>query len=244
MKRRVKREPDPVVEVCPIQRIMEALAGDLHAHCRYTQRGKSTESRINLLLKGKRRFTVDPSQWYHWMKESSSRMKDLQAQYPDHSIIADITYIRLRKRFAYVAIVMDLHSGTIIGFDLSMSLAAEGCIRALKMAIERIAEDRRIIHYSDRGIQYRCREYVQIIEEERNGTMRITANGNIYEQAIAERINDVLGTEFSLNRDFDNLKQARKFIAAAIRLYNGNRRQKSIGIKSQWDNFSENEQAA
>jgi putative transposase len=244
MKSQVKRQPDPVIGVCPHQRICEGLAINFQAHSRFMQRGKTTESRMSFLLKRKKRFAADTSQWHDWMKKSTSRVKDLQPQYPDHSIIADITYIRLRKGFAYLAIVTDLHSGKIIGFDLSMSLAAEGCIRALKMALVGIPKDHPIIHHSDRGIQYRCREYRQIIEGERNGMMRITANGNIYGQAIAERVNSVLETEFSLNWDYENLNQAKKFVTAAIRIYNDYRPHNREGKQLWTEKFSENGQAA
>ena len=240
MKRRVNGEPEPVIEGCPFHRISERLARMLQAHSQFIQRGKSTENQMSFLLEGKSRFAVDTSQVCDWMKK---RIKDLQPQYPADSIFADIIYIHLRKGFAYLAIVADLHTGRIIGFDLSMSLAAEGCIRALTMALAGIAKDRQIIHYSDRGIQYRCHEYVKLIEE-RNGTMRITTNGKVYARAMDERVNGILKTEFSLDRDFENLKQAKKFIAAVIRINNKNRRQKNLGVKPRPDHFSKNEQAA
>jgi putative transposase len=198
---------------------------------------------MGYLLKRKKRFVVYTTMSRHWMKKYSNLIKDLQPQYPGHIIVSDITYMRLKKGFAYLALVTDLYSRKIIGFDLSMSLAAEGCIRALKMALAELPADQLVIHHSDGGVQYCCSDYVKIIEG-REGKMSMTTNGNVYENAVAERVNGILKSEFYLNRDFENLKQATKAVAEAIRTYNEYRPHNSIGKKTPLQKFSQYAKAA
>ena len=244
MKSREKRQSDPVNGGCPLQRICEELAINIETDSKFIDGRKDAEHRINLLLKRKKRFTADTSQWHHWMKKSSSRIKDLQPQYPDHRIIADSAYIRLRKGFAYLSIVTDVYSQKIAGFDLSLRFGSDGCIRALKMALAGIPKDEAIIHHSDRGIQYRCHEYVQMIEEERNGKTSLITSGNAYEKTLAEHVKSVLKRGYSLNREFESFNQAKNAVTEAIRIYNEYRPHNSEGKELESEKYSESEQAA
>ena len=230
MKSREKRQSDPVNGGCPLQRICEELAINIETDSKFIDGRKDAEHRINLLLKRKKRY--------------ASRIKDLHPQYAEHSIVADITYIRLRKGFAYLAIITEVHSQKIAGFDMSMSLAAEGCIRALKMALAGIPKDEAIIHHSDRGIQYRCHEYVQMIEEERNGKTSLITSGNAYEKTLAEHVKSVLKRGYSLNREFESFNQAKNAVTEAIRIYNEYRPHNSEGKELESEKYSESEQAA
>jgi putative transposase len=198
---------------------------------------------MGFLIRRKKRYVVYTTQSRHWMKKYSNLIKDLQPQYPGHVIVADITYIRLRKGFAYLALITDLYSRKIIGFDLSMSLAAEGCIRALKMALCELPPHHLIIHHSDGGVQYCCSDYVKIIEA-RGGKMSMTTNGNVYENAVAERVNGILKAEFYLNQEFESLKGAKKAVAEAIRIYNEYRPHNSIGKMTPSGKYSQYEVAA
>jgi transposase InsO family protein len=198
---------------------------------------------MGFLIKRKKRFVVYTTQSRHWMKKYTNLIKELQPQYPGHIIVADITYIRLRKGFAYLAIITDLYSRKIIGFDLSMSLAAEGCIRALKMALSELPVNRLIIHHSDGGVQYCCSDYVKIIET-RGGMMSMTTNGNVYENAVAERVNGILKGEFYLNREFESLKGAKKAVAEAIQIYNEYRPHNSLGKMTPSGKYSQYNEAA
>lgn len=245
MKSRVQRQLDPLFGVSPLQEhIREELAMKRDAHSKFIPEGKVTENRMGIHQKRKNLFATDTTQSRHRMKRSTSMILDLQPQNPVHIIVADIAYIRLRKGFAYLAIVTDLHTGKIIGFDLSMSLAVAGCIRALKMALAVIPKTDPIIHHSDRGIQYRSRKYVEIIEGEGNGATSTTPDGNAYENALAEHVNNALKRECSLHRKFESFRQAKTVVTKAIWMYNEYHPHKSEGKDNETEKNSENGQAA
>jgi putative transposase len=77
--------------------------------------------------------------------------------------VADITYIRLRTEFVYLAVVLDAWSRKVVGWALGRSLAAQLTVAALKQAIAQRQPLPGLVHHSDRGSQYACREYVSLL---------------------------------------------------------------------------------
>lgn len=74
---------------------------------------------------------------------------------PNQVWVSDITYIRTVKGFCYLALITDMYSRKIVGYDLiSDSLELKGCVRALNKAIYQAKETKGLIHHSDRGMQY------------------------------------------------------------------------------------------
>ena len=123
-------------------------------------------------------------------------LEGTRVERPDQVWVTDITYIRTEQGFLYLALVTDLYSRTIIGYDLSCSLAADGVIRALKMAIKRSPRTLEgLIHHSDHGIQYSCKPYQAILKE--HGILCSMGEvGNCYDNAVAERVNGILKLEY------------------------------------------------
>ena len=82
----------------------------------------------------------------------------------DQLWVADITYVRLREQFAFLAIVLDAYSRRVIGWALEEHLRASLSVSALEMAIKaRHPVPRSLIHHSDRGVQYACDEYMEVL---------------------------------------------------------------------------------
>jgi transposase InsO family protein len=135
--------------------------------------------------------------------------------------VSDITYININGGFAYLALITDAYSRKITGYKLSPTLESEGNISAMCMAIENTPECNRVglIHHSDRGSQYCCKEYVKILK---NNNIRIsmTENGDPYENALAERVNGILKSEWLDHEKYDNFEQASKRICQIINTYN------------------------
>jgi transposase InsO family protein len=104
----------------------------------------------------------------------------------DQLWVADITYVRLREQFAFLAIVLDAFSRRVIGWALEEHLRASLEISALAMAIRaRNPVPGSLIHHSDRGVQYACDEYMQLLlaHDIQPSMSRI---GNPYDNARAE----------------------------------------------------------
>ncbi|PRD54594.1 hypothetical protein C5749_14210 [Sphingobacterium gobiense] len=111
--------------------------------------------------------------------------------------VSDITYLHLKHGFAYLSIVTDAYSHRIIGYCLHPTLHSDGPINALLMASTSKMQGT-LIHHSDRGVQYCCQQYIQTLESF-GIRISMTENSDPYENAIAERINGILKTEFLLD---------------------------------------------
>jgi putative transposase len=99
--------------------------------------------------------------------------------------VADITYIRLREQFLFLAVILDAHSRRVIGWQLGETLEAKLAVGVLDRALPRREIATGIVHHSDRGIQYCSREYTQRLED--NGfQISMSRKGNPYDNAQAE----------------------------------------------------------
>lgn len=135
--------------------------------------------------------------------------------------VSDITYITIERDFVYLALITDAYSRFIIGYDLSTSLAADGCLRALNQAIGQTDDKylKGLIHHSDHGVQYTAWPYRDRLE---SVGMRSSMGevGNCYENPLAERMNGILKCEYGLDDLFIDYKHAHKAVRETIWLYN------------------------
>ena len=132
--------------------------------------------------------------------------------------VSDITYLRLKEKFAYLSIITDAYSHKIIGHCLYPTLHSNGPINALLLAA-RSKRQQSLIHHSDRGSQYCCSEYTQLLEHY-HIRISMTEQGDPYENAIAERVNGILKGEFLLNKTFTSFTQAEQQVNNAVEKYN------------------------
>ncbi len=142
----------------------------------------------------------------------------------DQLWVADITYIRLLEEFAYLAVVLDAFSRRVIGWALDSHLQASLAIAALNMAlINRRPAPGSVIHHSDRGVQYACRDYTSILEAH-GIRSSMSPVGCPYDNAKAESFMKTLKQEEVDGRAYRDLDHARSAIGAFLELvYNGHR---------------------
>ncbi|MBC8034442.1 MAG: IS3 family transposase [Chitinophagaceae bacterium] len=156
----------------------------------------------------------------HWMKKYPNLIKELEVTTTEQVWVCDLTYVCVGKDFNYLSLITDAHSRMIIGYFLHQFLSADGCIKALDMAISsRNKTGLSVIHHSDRGSQYCSFQYVQKLKEA-NIEISMTDNGDPYENAMAERVNGILKTDFKLNRIFKNHMEALLAVEISINNYN------------------------
>jgi transposase InsO family protein len=86
---------------------------------------------------------------------------------PNQLWVADLTYIHLRTEFVYLAVILDSFSRMVIGWALGRTLQAKLPLRALEQAIAHRQPPPGVVHHSDQGVQYVCREYMQALHEHR-----------------------------------------------------------------------------
>lgn len=185
----------------------------------------------HLLIKNRRRV-IKTTNSAHRFKIWPDLVNRRSSSMAEEIWVSDITYIRCKTGFAYLSLVTDAYSRKIVGYNLSPNLKADSCLAALKMAINRrLYPKRPLIHHSDRGIQYCCDAYIQFLQAQRI-EISMTQSGSPYDNAIAERINGILKTEFGLHETFGSFEQAKKQVESAISKYNYLRPHFSCGLKT------------
>ncbi|MBK7134544.1 MAG: IS3 family transposase [Bacteroidales bacterium] len=183
-----------------------------------------------LLIRRKRKY-VKTTNSEHGFRVYSNKIKELKIVSPNQVWVCDITYIATTEGFMYLALITDLYSRKIVGYDISDSLEAEGCRRALKRALALVKNPEGIIHHSDRGIQYCCKEYIKLLKKHKI-EISMAAKGDCYENAVAERVNGILKQEYDLGSRFITKDIAVKATKEAVNLYNTARLHRSINFKT------------
>jgi transposase InsO family protein len=186
--------------------------------------------RNGLLVKRRKKYaTTTNSQ--HRFYVYDNLLTDLVINRVNQVFVADITYIRLHESFCYLALVTDVSSRNVVGYDLSMSLSIDGSLRALRMALRGVADPRGLIHHSDRGIQYCGHDYTSMLLS-KNCRISMGESGNPYDNAIAERVNGILKQEFLLDSTFSDFATAQKAVSEAIETYNTYRPHLSLDFET------------
>lgn len=156
-------------------------------------------------------------------------LAEVEVTQPDEAWVTDITYVRTEEGFLYLALITDLFSRKIVGYDLSRSLSADGAMRALQMAISQTNRPLKgLIHHSDHGIQYTCHAYQELLKESKI-ECSMGEVGNCYDNAVAERVNGILKIEYLLDSLFLSLDQCQKAVQQAVWLYNHERPHLALG---------------
>jgi len=171
----------------------------------------------NLLIR-KRKRKAQTTFSKHWLKKYPNLIRQFIALSANLLWVSDITYILVGDGFAYLSLITDAYSRKIVGFYLCQTLEATGSIHALKMALSNCSDTSKLIHHSDRGVQYCSGDYVKILQD-KSIQISMTENGDPLENAIAERINGILKEEL-LQVKYNCFDEAKKSVARAISIYN------------------------
>jgi putative transposase len=116
----------------------------------------------NLLALRRRRFVVT-TQSRHEREIYFNLAAQIEVTGPNQLWVADITYIRLQREFVYLAVILDRFSRRVVGWSLDRQCQARLAIGALEQAIAERQPNAGLVHHSDRGIQYACADYVQLL---------------------------------------------------------------------------------
>lgn len=185
----------------------------------------------DLLIVPRRKYVRTTQSWHHY-KKWPDLLQDYRPYGPDQVWVSDITFLRTVNGFIYLSLITDAYSRVITGYHLSQYLKASGCIAALTKALKsRRNPDTELIHHSDRGIQYCCDDYVQLLQKN-DIRISMTQSGSPYDNAIAERVNGILKQEFGLDQTFKSYNEAIEPVAKAVYTYNHIRPHFSCDLKT------------
>ncbi|MDI7230615.1 IS3 family transposase [Leptospira santarosai] len=212
------------------RKLYEMLKPVLHEYCIKMGRDKLFHilKRNGLLLEKPRKHSRTTNSNHSFFKHPNLIQNLIPAE-ANLIFVSDITYIRVEDGFAYLSLVTDLYSKKIVGFNLHSSLETEGCIYALRMALAQLPKNKKVIHHSDRGIQFCSKDYTDILINSGH-KISMTEVNHCYENAVAERINKTLKFEFGLRYTFDSFKEAQSTIQQAVFLYNNVRLHQHLGF--------------
>jgi hypothetical protein len=145
--------------------------------------------------------------------------------------IADITYIRLHREFVYLAVILDAFSRKVVGWELARTLTARLPIAALEKAIADRQPPTGVVHHSDRGIQYACGEYVDILRKH-SMIPSMSRPANPYDNASCESFMKTLKREEIYAGEYRDLGHLRENVAVFIDIYyNRVRLHSALGYK-------------
>ncbi len=147
----------------------------------------------------------------------------------DQLWVADITYICLGQEFIYLAVVLDAFSRRCIGWALETYLDARLSVAALNMALATRTVTPRLVHHSDRGVQYACGDYTTLLQGH-GIQISMSRPGNPYDNARAESFMKTLKYEEVYLNEYQTMAQARSDIGHFLEaVYNQKRLHSSLG---------------
>jgi len=142
---------------------------------------------------------------------------------------ADITYIRLRAEFVYLAVVLDAYSRRVIGWALGRTLEAGLAVSALSMALRQRCPAPGLVHHSDRGVQYASQEYTDLLKQH-GAQISMSRKGNPYDNAACESFVKTLKYEEVYRSEYRDLADAYAQIGEFLeRVYNQQRLHSALG---------------
>jgi putative transposase len=185
----------------------------------------------NLLSLRRRRYilTTDSSHPYYIYPNLAATLTPANI---NQLWVADITYIRLRSQFLYLAVILDAYSRRVIGWELGETLEAKLAVGALRRALADRAITPGVVHHSDRGIQYCCREYIQLLEDH-GFQISMSRKGNPYDNAQAESFMKTFKWEEVYLQNYRDKEHALTSIPHFLEeVYNGTRLHSALNYKS------------
>jgi transposase InsO family protein len=186
----------------------------------------------NLLCLRRRAFVPVTTQSGHGWPVVPNRVRGLQPTASDQIWVADITYIRLREGFVYLAVVLDAFSRKVVGWAMADNLEAALAVKALQRALGERRPPPGLIHHSDQGVQYACGDY-RVLLEQHGLQASMSRVGNPYDNAKAESFMATLKREQIDGRAYRDLAEAKADIGAFIdAVYNRDRLHSALGYRS------------
>ena len=182
----------------------------------------------NLLCVRKRKFVVTTNS-NHGLRVYPNLARDMVLTGVDQLWRADITYIRLREEFVYLAVILDAFSRRVVGWALSRNMDDELTLAALRMAIKQRGVQPGLVHHSDRGSQYASNDYTELLRE--NGIqISMSRKGNPWDNAACESFMKTLKYEEVLRNEYRDLAEARDSICEFLeKVYNQKRLHSALG---------------
>lgn len=203
------------------RRMASALQGNGYAVGRHKARRLMRES--GLVVRRKKLFKVTTNSRHHYPVAPNLLERQFDVAEPDRAWVADITYLWTAEGWLYLAVVLDLYSRRVVGWALKKRMTAALVTEALLMALWRRKPASGLIHHSDRGSQYACTEYQQVLKDH-GAVCSMSRKGNCWDNAVMERFFGSLKRERTDLRLYATREELRADVIDYIEMFYNSRR--------------------
>lgn len=182
----------------------------------------------SLLCVRKRKFVVTTNSNHGW-RVYPNLARTMVLTDLDQLWVADLTYIRLREEFVFLAVMLDAYSRRVIGWALDRTLEGKLTLAALQMALSRRIVQPGLVHHSDRGTQYASNEYTDLLKVNAI-EISMSRKGNPWDNAACESFIKTLKHEEVLRNEYRDLREAKASIGEFLeKVYNQKRLHSALG---------------
>jgi putative transposase len=155
--------------------------------------------------------------------------RNFSSEGPNRKWVSDITYIPIGRRWAYLAVVLDLYSRKVIGWALGTHMRETLILEALNMAMGQRQVAAGLVLHSDQGVQYRATEYQQTLTD-LGITASMSRKGNCWDNAVMEAFFARLKVELIYPENYSSMHALRTGLFEYIEIfYNRQRRHSALG---------------
>jgi transposase InsO family protein len=182
----------------------------------------------NLLCLRRRSFTVTTDS-RHGLFVYPNLAREIQPTAINQLWVADVTYVRLRTQFVYLAVLLDAFSRKVIGWALGRNLESELPLAALRMALTQRRPAAGLVHHSDRGAQYASDSYTHLLKQH-GIRISMSRTGNPYDNGACESFIKTLKCEEVYRNEYRDITDAHACIGEFVeRIYNERRLHSALG---------------
>jgi len=181
-----------------------------------------------------RRFVVTTDSKHNYPVVPNILNREFAAIRPGQVWVSDITYIRTNRGWLYLTVIIDLFDRKVVGWSMSKGMTAEETIiAAWRMAVNNRPINQNLIFHSDRGIQYACTKFTNILNANEFVQRSMSRKGNCWDNAVAESFFKTIKVEAVYNDTYQNHDHAKLSLFKWIETwYNRKRRHSALGYKT------------
>lgn len=202
--------------------------------------------KYGIAAKRKRRFVVTTNSKHNLPVAENKLNQEFTTSRPNEKWVTDITYIWTKEGWLYLAVVLDLFSRKVVGWSMNSNMEKDLVMKALQMALQARKPEEGLLHHSDRGSQYACKDYQKLLTANKMHCS-MSRKGNCYDNAVMESFFATLKQELVYHRQYQNQNEAKQDIFEYIEIwYNRKRRHSTLGYQSpeQYENQSQYQMTA
>ena len=178
-----------------------------------------------------KKFVVTTNSKHKYPVAENKLNRNFTAENSGQVWVSDITYIRTGKGWLYLTIVLDVFDRKVVGWALSSDMRAENTsVAAWRMAVKNRPPSSALIFHSDRGVQYACHVFANLLASYKCVERSMSRKGNCWDNAVAESFFKTIKTELVYRTRYFDREQAAISIFEWIETwYNRNRRHSALG---------------